>query len=150
VEYPVRGVALKFGSAPSDLAICPHLVSLGAGMAGAASTIHSHAALGACSLSARASAFPRRELLQGSTPKKDATSRRTAGDGSPRKGAPGAKSLNAASKESPLVPVIKPALDGLSNDMAVLLHASEVLGLPLYEFTDDFKWFFNQLAVHPS
>jgi hypothetical protein len=33
--------------------------------------------------------------------------------------------------------------------MAVLLHAGGVLGLKPYQFTDDFKWFFNQLALHP-
>jgi hypothetical protein len=48
------------------------------------------------------------------------------------------------------VPNIKPTLGGLSNDKAVLLRASEVLDLPLYQFTDDFKWIFNQLALHPS
>jgi hypothetical protein len=34
--------------------------------------------------------------------------------------------------------------------MAVLFQAGGVLGLKVYQFMGDFKWFFNQLALHPS
>ena len=153
VTFLCRGVALKTESAPPDLVLCPHLVSLGSGIADAAKTISAHAARGAYGLYPHGPIFPRRALAQGSTPKKDRSNRRTTDGGGPRKkkrNSPSVKSLNAASKEASWVPETKPTLDGLSNDMAVLLHAGSILDLKLYQFTDDFKCFFNQLAVHPS
>jgi hypothetical protein len=150
VTFLVCGVALKTESAPPDLVLCPHLVSLCRGVSDAAKTVNVHAARGAYGLFSRGPAIPRRALAQGLTPKTDLTDRRTTDGGGPRKKTQGVKSLNEASKEAAWVPEVKPKLDGLSNDMAVLLHAGGVLGLKLYQFTDDFKWFFNQLALHPS
>jgi hypothetical protein len=149
VTFLCRGVALKTESAPPDLVLCPHLVSLNAGVADAAKTVRAHAARSAYGIFERGLALPRRGLGQGSTPKRDGTGRRTTDGGGPRKNK-NVKSLNEASKEAPWVGEIKPTLDDLSNDMAVLLHAGGVLGLKLYQLTDDFKFFFNQLALHPS
>ncbi|MGA0134817.1 MAG: hypothetical protein ACO3ND_10740, partial [Opitutales bacterium] len=149
VSFVCRGVALKTESAPPDLVLCPHLVTLGAGMHDIDKTIRTHAARGAYGLGARGPTLPRRGISQGSTLKKDGTNRRTSDGGGPRKPTP-VKSLNTASRDGHWIPEVKPTLDDLANDLAVLRHAGSVLGLELYQFTDDFKWFFNQLALHPS
>jgi len=83
-------------------------------------------------------------------PKKDSANCRTTDGSGPRKKTQGVKSLNDAPKESAWGPEVKPKLDGLSKDMAVLLHAGGVLGLKLYQFTGDCKCFFNLMALHQS
>ena len=109
-----------------------------------------HAQRGAYSLLPLGHALPRRALAKWPMPKKDSADCRTTDGGGPRKKTHGFKSLNDAPKESAWGPEVKPKLDGLSKDMAVLLHAGGVLGLKLYQFTGDCKCFFNLMALHQS
>ena len=45
---------------------------------------------------------------------------------------------------------VKPRLDDVMRDIAVLRRAAHVLGEPIYVFGDDVKDYFNQLAMAPS
>ena len=45
---------------------------------------------------------------------------------------------------------LKPRLNDVMRDMAVLRRAAHVLGEPIYVFGDDVKDYFNQLAMAPS
>jgi len=143
---------------PLTCVLFPHLTSLPAGFTGVDKEIRKFIERGWYSEHFELPFFPMRAVGQGSTPRKlePDRPRRTSDGGQPRRplvppdGIP-IPALNDAIRASGTLPKeVKPRTDDKMFDDAILIYAGRfVFDEPVYQFSDDIKSFFNQLALAP-
>ena len=152
VSFVTKGAASKTQERSLVMVLSPHLTSLGAGVGPVNKAITSFVDKGWYdSLNVLVPRVPCNNIPQGQCDKKDGDKRRTSDFGAPRKPTvPPVVSMNVLAKSKVWVPEVKPTLKEQANDLAVLRYAADLWEEDLVLISDDIKFYFNQLRLHPS